>query len=288
MYILYKTTNLITNQIYVGVHKQPTECPHTFDGYLGSGKWWNKMSRERCVTFFPDKISLSEAIQIYGVDNFKRVTLYYTNDINDVYLQEASIVTNEFIKSSENYNLVVGGGIPPNHTDFMWITNDGEEHRIPNHVEIPCGFKRGRLPVKQSTKDKARINSIRNGNKPPRHTKENGAWTVERIEKTKILLSEINRTRQYPKQSTEQRMLHSKRMTGENNPAYGAKYLWITDGMTQMRWTGAVEDIPEGFKVGFNRKKFKQNIITCPYCLKTGGTGLMNRWHFDSCKFKPK
>ena len=26
-------------------------------------------------------------------------------------------------------------------------------------------------------------------------------------------------------------------------------------------------------------------IIQCPYCLKTGKKGNMNRWHFDSCKF---
>ena len=26
---------------------------------------------------------------------------------------------------------------------------------------------------------------------------------------------------------------------------------------------------------------------TCPYCKKSGGVNVMQRWHFDKCKFKP-
>ena len=32
--------------------------------------------------------------------------------------------------------------------------------------------------------------------------------------------------------------------------------------------------------------KGPQTIIVCPHCNKTGGTGIMKRWHFDRCKFK--
>lgn len=31
-------------------------------------------------------------------------------------------------------------------------------------------------------------------------------------------------------------------------------------------------------------KKFPQSIIQCPHCEKSGGKGLMKRWHFDNCK----
>jgi hypothetical protein len=34
-YIVFITTNLKTNQIYVGLH--PTKNPEVFDGYLGNG-----------------------------------------------------------------------------------------------------------------------------------------------------------------------------------------------------------------------------------------------------------
>ena len=32
---------------------------------------------------------------------------------------------------------------------------------------------------------------------------------------------------------------------------------------------------------GIARKK-----VTCPYCGKEGGEGLMSRWHFNNCKNK--
>jgi hypothetical protein len=34
-YIVYETTNLINNKIYIGIHK--TRNPEVFDKYLGSG-----------------------------------------------------------------------------------------------------------------------------------------------------------------------------------------------------------------------------------------------------------
>ena len=34
-YIVYETTNLVNNKIYIGVHK--TTDPDKFDGYLGNG-----------------------------------------------------------------------------------------------------------------------------------------------------------------------------------------------------------------------------------------------------------
>ena len=32
--------------------------------------------------------------------------------------------------------------------------------------------------------------------------------------------------------------------------------------------------------------KGPQTIVVCPHCNKSGGTGIMKRWHFDRCKFK--
>lgn len=38
-------------------------------------------------------------------------------------------------------------------------------------------------------------------------------------------------------------------------------------------------------KIPWNKGK-KRKQITCPHCGKTGGNGLMQRWHFDNCKTK--
>ena len=42
-YIIYKTTCLVNNKIYVGVHK--TENPDVFDGYLGNSLWVNRTDK---------------------------------------------------------------------------------------------------------------------------------------------------------------------------------------------------------------------------------------------------
>lgn len=289
MYIVYKTTNLVTNQIYIGVHRQSTESPYEFDGYLGSGNWKSFWTEEKRKFLHSRKESLAEAIKIYGIDNFKRETLYYSNDITEAYLQESILVTDEFIKSPDNYNLVPGGRMPPNHKNFMWITNDITEARIFKDTDIPDGYKRGRLPVKDSTKEKQRINCLKNGNKPPLHTKENGLWTPERLERNKELLN-ARRHKIKIVHSPENRLKASERVSGVNNPMYNTKFCWITNGEEQIRWTDTMENIPDGFRLGTTNKgkKFKrQEISMCPYCSKEGGRGNMKRWHFENCKLKP-
>lgn len=85
--ILYLTENLINNKIYIGVHS--TDILE--DGYLGSGK------------------HLKRAIKKYGKINFKRCILLLSDDIDLVYRLENSIVTQEFVKRKDNYNIEIGG-----------------------------------------------------------------------------------------------------------------------------------------------------------------------------------
>jgi hypothetical protein len=68
-YIVYKTTCLINNKIYVGVHR--TEDPNTFDGYLGRGLW-KTQTRYVKTPIAP----FHYAVKKYGVENFKRETLF--------------------------------------------------------------------------------------------------------------------------------------------------------------------------------------------------------------------
>ena len=42
-YIVYCTTNIVNNKIYVGVHE--TENPDIFDGYLGNDVWINRTDK---------------------------------------------------------------------------------------------------------------------------------------------------------------------------------------------------------------------------------------------------
>lgn len=87
-YIVYKTTNLINNKIYIGVHKQ---LGKDFDGYFGSGK------------------SINKALIKYGANNFKRETLFSYIDEKDAYSKECEIVDSYFLSKDNTYNIKVGG-----------------------------------------------------------------------------------------------------------------------------------------------------------------------------------
>jgi len=85
MFIVYETTNLVNNKIYIGV--SGTGDPK----YLGSG------------------IALNKAFKKYGKENFVRKTLFSFDNYQEAYAKEQEIVNSEFISSSNNYNLRIGG-----------------------------------------------------------------------------------------------------------------------------------------------------------------------------------
>lgn len=103
-YIVYKTTNLVNGKYYVGVHRTN---PDIFDGYIGCGVT-NKNSKNP-----PKRRGFPAAVKKYGYTSFKRETLFVFPDTKDgmlqAYAKEAEIVTLDFVKSSQTYNLTVGG-----------------------------------------------------------------------------------------------------------------------------------------------------------------------------------
>ena len=88
MPIVYKTTNAVTDRFYIGYHS--TNNPN----YLGSGD------------------ALQLAISKHGKENFKRDTIFEGTEEECLELEEF-IVDEEFVLSESNYNLTVGGGMPP-------------------------------------------------------------------------------------------------------------------------------------------------------------------------------
>lgn len=86
-YILYQTTNLVNGKTYVGKHK----TADLNDSYLGSGKL------------------LLQAIDKYGAENFSREILFVYQTEDEVNAKEAEIVTEDFCKQNDTYNLCVGG-----------------------------------------------------------------------------------------------------------------------------------------------------------------------------------
>lgn len=87
-YIVYKTTNLINNKIYIGVHKQ---IKNTFDGYLGSGKWFRR------------------SLKYHGRQHFFRETLFSYSNSSEAYSKEKYLVDKDFIGRLDTYNIKLGG-----------------------------------------------------------------------------------------------------------------------------------------------------------------------------------
>ncbi len=86
-YTVYKTTNLINNKIYIGLHA----TDNINDGYLGSG------------------IFLKKAIKKYGYKNFKKEILYVFDNKKDMITKEKEIVNEDFILRKDTYNMSKGG-----------------------------------------------------------------------------------------------------------------------------------------------------------------------------------
>lgn len=112
------TLNTVNRKIYVGVHK--TSDPYTFDGYLGCGVF-------AYTKTFKTKYPFQSAVRRYGADKFERITLGVFNNAEEAYLQESKIVTQDFIRRKDTYNLALGGIRTANYTkEVLQYTLDGK------------------------------------------------------------------------------------------------------------------------------------------------------------------
>lgn len=87
LYILYKTTNLVNDKTYIGIHK----TNNLDDGYLGSG------------------FSLIKAVNKYGKENFKREILEFCNSYDELLELEKLYVDSDWVRDKSNYNQKTGG-----------------------------------------------------------------------------------------------------------------------------------------------------------------------------------
>ncbi len=84
---LYKTTNLMNNKYYYGIHS----TNNLEDGYLGSGK------------------RLRYSIRKYGKDNFKKEILSYYNSREELSNAEKTIITKDILQDKYCMNIIYGG-----------------------------------------------------------------------------------------------------------------------------------------------------------------------------------
>lgn len=97
-YIVYLTTNLINNKIYVGVHE--TEDPTIFDGYIGNSINIFQSNPE----LKHPKIPFHKDIKKYGYKSFRRLNLAIFDTYNEAVNLE-KLITQRFIDRTDTYNV---------------------------------------------------------------------------------------------------------------------------------------------------------------------------------------
>lgn len=102
-YIIYKTTNNINGKIYIGIHVTNLKLEQT---YIGCGVC-KKDQKKNINKGFP------AAVHKYGYENFSREILFIYPEtkkgLKQALAKEAELVTPEFVKRKDTYNLVPGG-----------------------------------------------------------------------------------------------------------------------------------------------------------------------------------
>jgi len=198
-YYIYKITNLINNKIYIGVHK----TSNLNDGYMGSGQ------------------VVKDAIEKYGIDNFKKEILQEFLSEDEMYDKEKELVNIDFIKRDDTYNLAIGGLGQYGGKSFS-------EKMKSDLVFAEAWAKRVSLQNKAGRKGSF--------NDPEHHKK------VIRLSKTDDAIQKMKDT-----------MKESNHQQGEKNSQYGKRFMWITDGISNIKLDKNL-DIPFGFVKGKTQK----------------------------------
>lgn len=139
---LYKTTNIITKQFYIGKHSSNKSN----DRYLGSGKL------------------LLENVKEYGREYFIKEILSMFNSEQECLDAERKIVTKELISDKLCLNMVVGGkgtwvfahqtekfnttgkiSVFDKNGHHLFVTNDEFDSSL--HVPVATGVNIGKVPV---------------------------------------------------------------------------------------------------------------------------------------------
>ena len=201
-YYVYQITNLLNNKIYVGKHKSEK---HPYEnGYYGSGK------------------QITAAIAKYRIDNFKKEVLHYCSSKDEMAAKEAEIVTEEFVKLPNTYNMHKGG---PGGWDHY---NGSRQHRENSRKGGQNSGRRGSNPFKNPEFQKKY-----SWTRSPEHMK----LMTDRAKDPVVIAK---------RKETFKKQKHSQ---GENNSQFGR--VWISNVLTKEVKRITINDtIPDGWVRG--------------------------------------
>lgn len=218
-YLIYQTTNLVNNKIYIGKHI--TE--NIEDQYFGSGKY------------------LKRAIEKYGLENFEFKILFELQNEEEMNLLEKCVVTQEFCDRKDTYNINVGG-------DGGWgYVNNKSDFQIGTQLRIKKFHTCGGIVCQKKYKEQYGSFTKYCLNKMSKDKREE-------LRKIHALNAKNNINLHYShpinfKHSDKTKKQMSINQLGEKNSQFGT--CWIRNDILQLniKWN-KTQVIPDGWKYG--------------------------------------
>lgn len=223
LYTVYKITNNINGNTYIGVHK----TKDINDNYMGSGK------------------ILKRAIKKYGVENFSKETIFIFDNPTDMYKKEYELVNKDFVMQENTYNLKIGGS---GGWDYINDNITPEEKLLKDEARAKA--TREKMIMKYGDDWSKILNKLAH---EKLRLKYGDNWG-------KVLHSrmiEMRKGKNFPnpfkgKKHTESAkktigQKNSKHQMGANNSQFGT--MWVTDGVISMK-IKKIDEIPLGFVKG--------------------------------------
>jgi hypothetical protein len=211
-YTVYKITNIDSNKVYIGAHK----TDDLNDDYMGSGNM------------------IKRAINKHGIDKFKKEYIAIFDNPEQMYNLERELVTEDFIKRDDTYNMRVGGS---GGWDFCNTNN--------KRVDISEQFKRNPL-----IKDK----SLSNAMKRLSELRLDETWK-SKVSRKQSLAAKGNQRflGKTHTDETKKRMSlsHKGKQDGEKNSQFGTRWICNIE-LKQNKKISKDDEIPNGWLLGRN------------------------------------
>jgi len=213
-YIIYQITNTVNGKIYIGKH----QTDNLDDGYMGSGK------------------VLIYAIEKYGIDKFEKKILHDFPSESEMNHAEAELVTEEFCKRDDTYNLCPGG--------------QGGFGYIQNHPDRDRWNKKGRKATDTYLKEKYGVDNP--SQIPEIRSKHKASLARRRLSGEKFGDPQGFKGKSHTDEwKSKQSEIMKRKQSGDSNSQFGS--MWITNGVENKK-INRLDKIPEGWYKGRKMK----------------------------------
>lgn len=244
-YFVYKTTNIVNNKTYIGIHQTEDEN----DDYLGSG------------------VALKRAVKKYGKENFTREILSYHKSFDELLEIEAELVNEEWVTDRTNYNMKTGGQSAGILSEESKLKISETLKRKYANGEIPKNYN---APYIATNEQKQQISETL---KKRYQNQEHHLTGVEPWNKGKVGVQVPWNKGKVGVQDNWSKGLTLEPLSNEHKDN-------ISSGLKEYYKT---HDNPMLGKDAWNKGK-EMEKVECPHCNKMVDKANGKRWHFKNCK----